>query len=347
MKRVFAAGAVLVAGLILALTLRIRAQEAAQSGPSGGAGIVEGVAIEVGSRVAGRITRRAAIEGATVHAGEPLIELDCMQERARLAEADARIDAARAQALAARAQVQTASRSTAAASAAARAADARIGAVTLQASSSSREAARIASLGAAVSAQSRDLMQSQAEGAQQELEAARAQSRASRAQIGVARAQIEAAEAQARAAESSIAALEALRDLARIAVEECTVRAPRDGIVEDVYFEEGEIVAPGAIVVRIVDLASVRATFYLPNAELGEARPGRRASVIADAWPGRTFEAEIVTVASEAEFTPRNIQTRTDRDRLVYAIEVRLANPQGLLRPGMPVQVTLEPEPAQ
>jgi HlyD family secretion protein len=85
----------------------------------------------------------------------------------------------------------------------------------------------------------------------------------------------------------------------------------------------------------------VKATFYLPNAELAAARTGARAEVVADAWPGQTFVGTVRTVATRAEFTPRNIQTRTDRDRLVYPVEVWIANPEGKLRPGMPVQVTL------
>jgi len=70
-------------------------------------------------------------------------------------------------------------------------------------------------------------------------------------------------------------------------------------------------------------------------------KPGGRATVVADAWPGETFEGTVKTVALEAEFTPRNIQTRTDRDRLVYPVEVAVANRDGKLRDGMPVQVTL------
>jgi HlyD family secretion protein len=336
MKRVLLAGAVLVGLLVLALTLRIRAQDEAQNGPPGGAGVIEAVAVDIGTRIPGRITKLSAREGTAVHAGDALLELDCMQERARLAEADARIEAANAQVAAANAAVQTASRSTAAASAAARATEARISAATVHQETATREAARVASLGSYASGQSRDMAQSQAAGASSEVEAARAQSRAQRAQIGVARAQIEAADAQARATASNVRALEALRELARIAVDECVVRAPRDGIVEDVYFEEGEIVSPGA-----VDLREVRATFYLPNAELAEARTDREAELIADAWPGQRFAGRVITVANEAEFTPRNIQTRTDRDRLVYAIEIAVPNPDGHLRPGMPVQVTL------
>jgi len=103
----------------------------------------------------------------------------------------------------------------------------------------------------------------------------------------------------------------------------------------------GELVGPGATLATVVNLDEVTATFYLPNAELAQAAPGGHAVVRADAWPDRTFDGEVSTVATSPEFTPRNIQTRTDRDRLVYKVEVRLANPDGDLRPGMPVEVTL------
>src|SRR5690606_37169656 len=111
-------------------------------------------------------------------------------------------------------------------------------------------------------------------------------------------------------------------------------------------FEQGELVGPGATLATLVDLHVVTATFYLPNAELGAGRPGADATVVADAWPDRTFEGRVTRVATEPEFTPRNIQTRTDRDRLVYKVEVTVSNPEGALRPGMPVEVRLvEPAP--
>ena len=100
---------------------------------------------------------------------------------------------------------------------------------------------------------------------------------------------------------------------------------------------------PGAPLVRVVDLSEVTATFYLPNAELGAVRVGQRAQIVADAFPDQSIEGEVITISTRAEFTPRNVQTRTDRDRLVYPIEVRIPNEESTvqLRPGMPVQVTL------
>ncbi len=155
-----------------------------------------------------------------------------------------------------------------------------------------------------------------------------------RHQTDAARAQAAAAVAQVRAADAAVAR-------ARLLAAECEIRAPRDAEVATLPHEAGELVQPGAVLVRLVDLSEAKATFYLPNAEIGAVRPGARAVVVADAWPGEAFEGKVRTVALEAEFTPRNIQTRTDRDRLVYPVEVTVQNRDGKLRAGMPVQVTL------
>ncbi|RME23202.1 MAG: HlyD family efflux transporter periplasmic adaptor subunit, partial [Deltaproteobacteria bacterium] len=153
--------------------------------------------------------------------------------------------------------------------------------------------------------------------------------------------QATAAEAQAEAARKAVAAGEAALERARVAVSECRLTAPRDGVVQLLPFEVGELVPPGATLATIVDLAHARATFYIPNADLAAAVAGAPAEIEADAWPGEVFTGTVATVATEPEFTPRNIQTRSDRDRLVYKVEVEVDNADGRLRPGMPIVVRL------
>jgi HlyD family secretion protein len=138
-----------------------------------------------------------------------------------------------------------------------------------------------------------------------------------------------------------VAAVRAAGDRARLLVEECRLSAPISGIVQSRNYEPGEAVLPGNVLLTLIDLSEVTTTFYLPNAELAAARPGTRVEVVADAWPGRVFEGTITRVSAEADFTPRNVQTREDRDRLVYAVDVRIPNPEGRLRAGMPVEVTI------
>lgn len=334
----------LLAGLLtFALYARISAQRASEAGPSGGSGVVEGTSYDVGSRIGGRIRSVAVREGQEIHAGDLVAELDCAEPEAHLAEADARISVAEAQVEAARAQVQVARRSGGAARALTGAADAQAAVLETHEATAERELARIGSLGEYAPAQRRDTAQDTLDALRHQQEAADAQRRASRAQASISAAQGDAALAAVEAAERTLNALRAVRAIAQLAVDECRVVAAHDGTVDEVLYEVGEVVAPGTALVRVIDLTDLTATFYLPNAELSAATLGGAAHVVADAWPGHTFDGTVQTVANEAEFTPRTVQTRTDRDRLVYPIEVRIPNPERLLRPGMPVQVTLEP----
>jgi HlyD family secretion protein len=152
---------------------------------------------------------------------------------------------------------------------------------------------------------------------------------------------VKASSAQAEAALSQVQAAEAAVARAELLAAECEIRAPRDAEVGDLPHEDGELVTPGTVLARLVDLSDLKATFYLSNADVGAVKPGASAIVMADAYPGASFAGKVRTVALEAEFTPRNIQTRSDRDRLVYPVEVAIDNPDHKLRAGMPVQVTL------
>jgi HlyD family secretion protein len=348
MRRALLLGPIVIAILGVLLFVRIREQRARAEGPPSGSGTVEGTTVDHAARIAQRVTRVAVSEGATVHAGDVLVELDCTEPQARLAEADARIAAAEAQANAARAQVEAAGRQQRAASAAARATTAQLAVVEANQEAASREQERVASLGEFATPMVRDQAGDAVRTLGSQRSAVQAQATASRAQASVVGAQIDAAEATSQAATQQIEALRALRTLAQLAVDECVVHARRDGIVETVYFDEGELVSPGAPLVRVVDVHEVKATFYLPNAELGARRSARDAEVRVGRVPGRASSEGVVRhVASEAEFTPRNVQTR-DRSRsarLRGRGRIR-RTPAGELRAGMPAEVTcpgLEP----
>jgi len=336
--------AVLVAVVVVLgglLALRLRAQARIQSAPSGGSGEIEGTDVDLSSRVGARVETVKVKKGDAVKQGDLLLTLDCSDPKAQLAEAEARFAAAQAQAVAAAASVDASRRNQEAAVAGKAAAKAQALALAAQRDAAARQAVRLENLTADVSYQSRDQVKASAEGLSRQVEAAEAQAQASAEQASAAAAAIRASGAQAVAAEAQVRAAEAAVARSRILAAECEIRAPREAVVNDLPHEAGELVQPGQALVMLVALDEVKATFYLPNAELAAARPGARAVVVADAWPGEKFEGVVSTVSAKAEFTPRNIQTRSDRDRLVYPVEVRLANPDRKLRPGMPVQVTL------
>jgi HlyD family secretion protein len=146
---------------------------------------------------------------------------------------------------------------------------------------------------------------------------------------------------QALAAQRAVTVTEALVARAQLAVAECRIVTPQAGVIERVYFDPGELVSLGARVARVIRTQTVRATFYVPNAELGRVRVGQPVVVVADAFGEREFTGRVRRVGLEAEFTPRNVQTRSDRDRLVFPAEVDIENADAALRAGMPVTVTL------
>lgn len=316
--------ALLPTGLI---GFRLYEQEAALHGPTGGSGVVEGTEIRLASKIGARVLEIAASEGDAVKAGDLVLKLDCAEPEAALAEAEARLASARAQA-------DAAARGRDVAGASSQAARAQAEAVAAQRDAASRQADRIGALDQDVAASAVDQTSSGAAALGHQADAARASARASTLQAS-------AAEANAVAAARAVEAAEAAVSRARLTVGECEVRAPRDAVVETLPWEPGEMAPPGGALAVLVDLSEVHARFWVPNAEIAAVVPKAEALVEADAYPGLPFPGRVETVALSAEFTPRNVQTRTDRDRLVYAVDVVVPNPGAKLRPGMPVQVTL------
>jgi HlyD family secretion protein len=344
MRRVAVVVTLVVVVLVALLGVRLWVQARARNAPPGGTGEIEGTTVDVSARLTARIVAQKAVKGRPVKAGDVLVELDCADQMALLAESEARLAAARAQANAATTSVDSSRRSREAAVAAEEAARAQASALATQRDVALREATRLESLPQDVSASARDRARGGAAQLTAQTLAADAQARASAEQARAATLAIDASGAQATSSRSSVKAAEEAARRNRLLADECVVRAPRDAMVDDLPHEVGELVPAGQPLARLVDLGEVKATFYLPNAEIGAATPGGKAIVVADAYPDRKFEGVVASVSAKAEFTPRNIQTRSDRDRLVYPVEVRVRNPDGALRPGMPVQVTLTRE---
>ncbi len=344
MKRMLVVVVILVSVLGIALWIRIRKLDAYTHAPSGGSGIIEGVEVNVSARIGARIQAIHVRDGQTVRRGQVLAELDCAEPESMLAEAKARLASTFGALEAAKASAQAASGNALAATFSAKAANAQAQVVDVSKGNMDREAERLTSLHAsgAISNSQLDQVDTRARDMEQQLAVARANHEAAMARVQSAYRSSVAAQAQAKSAEASIAMAEAAVRRASIAVGECRLVAPRDAIVLTVHYEPGEVVLPGANLLTLVDLSDTRSTFYLPNAELARAAPGKAVIVHADPYPGESFPGTILSVSAKAEFTPRNVQTREDRDRLVYGVLVAIPNPQGKLRPGMPVDVAIE-----
>lgn len=123
-------------------------------------------------------------------------------------------------------------------------------------------------------------------------------------------------------------------------VQDCAIVAPIAGTVTKRFVERGELVGMGMALLKIANLQEMNVTVYLPETELPKIRLGGRATVQIDAYPDRSFEGEVVYISPTAEFTPKNIQTRDERTKLVFGVKLRVPNPDGTLKAGIPADVS-------
>ncbi len=112
--------------------------------------------------------------------------------------------------------------------------------------------------------------------------------------------------------------------------------APISGIVLSENVEPGEYVSPGTPIITVGDLSRVYLRAYINETDLGRVKLGQKVRVLTDTFPGKAYEGKITFIASQAEFTPKNVQTEKERVKLVYRIKVDIPNPQLELKPGMP-----------
>jgi HlyD family secretion protein len=173
-------------------------------------------------------------------------------------------------------------------------------------------------------------------------------------QLTLAKARLATAEAELAAAKAGPSPEELAAAKAQVDVAEAALRAiqahvdklilvsPIDGIVLSRLVEPGEVVAPGVPLITLGSLDDLTITVYIPENQYGVIKLGHKALVTVDSFPGQTFEATVVRIADQAEFTPRNVQTQEERQTTVYAIKLSVDDPEGKLKPGMPADVVFE-----
>jgi HlyD family secretion protein len=146
---------------------------------------------------------------------------------------------------------------------------------------------------------------------------------------------IEVARANVRAAR------EQLR-LARILLGYTQLRAPFAGVILVRQAELGEVVLPGTPVVTLADLDHVWLRAYVRETDLGRVRWGQTATIRTDTYPDRRYAGRISFISSQAEFTPKSVETHAERVTLVYRIRIDAENPAHELKPGMPADATID-----
>ena len=133
--------------------------------------------------------------------------------------------------------------------------------------------------------------------------------------------------------------MQASLELLDVQIEKLAVRAPESGVVLTLRIHAGEIVQAGMPALTVAKLDKLTVTVYIFEDRYGEINLGDRADLSVDSFPGETFSAVVTRIADQAEYTPRNVQTKEERQTTVYAVELAVEAPTGKLKPGMPVDV--------
>jgi HlyD family secretion protein len=287
-------------------------------------GYVEGTYVYVSAEAAGRIVERPAEAGRPTGEGAVLFKLDDADElesvtlaEARLAEAEARL------------------------------ANLRVGKrpEELAVLVAELEAARAAFKAANDDYNRKLILLDKNVVAQSLVDTAKAERDSAEARVQSAERQLEVAKLPARpeeiaGAEGNVAAQRAMLSQARIALGRRTIRSPAAGLVEETFYEPGELVAAGQPVVSLLPDANKKIRFFMPEPRLAEVSIGDRIAIACDNCPA-ALEGEIDFVASDAEFTPPVIYSKDNREKLVFRIEARPLAAAASLKAGQPVDVRL------
>jgi HlyD family secretion protein len=151
---------------------------------------------------------------------------------------------------------------------------------------------------------------------------------------------VDQAQAAVDQAQKAVQQAQANLDLLDTQIAKLTVYAPMEGVILTRNVEPGEFVQPGAIALTMADLNNITITVYIPEDRYGQITLGQQAQVTVDSFPSETFTGEVIHIADEAEFTPRNVQTVEGRSSTVYAIKLKVTDSEGRLKIGMPADVT-------
>lgn len=147
--------------------------------------------------------------------------------------------------------------------------------------------------------------------------------------------------AEIAAAQAQLDGATAGLQLAQLQLSYCTVTSPVDGVLLTKALDSGEIAAPGKTLATVGRLDELTVTVYVPESDIGRVKIGSKASLTTDSLPS-PFPCTVTSVASEAEFTPAQVETKDQRVKLVYAVKLTLPGSSGSLKPGMPADVTFE-----
>ena len=303
------AAAVVVGAILVWIALK-------PSGPgagfASGNGRIEATEIDIATKLGGRVQSIAVNEGDFVEVGQPLAQM-------QVDVLDAQRDEARAQSRQAVNAVASAEAQVVARQSEKAAADAMVGQRASELDNAQRHLVRTESLTqqGALAIQDLDDDRARTHGAEAVLTGAQAQ-------VAAAEAGITAAQAQAVGASSSVAATEATIARVEADIQDSLLKSPRAGRVQYRIAQPGEVLGAGGKVLNLVDLGDVYMTFFLPETVVGKVALGSEVHIVLDAALQYVIPAKVSYVASTAQFTPKTVETASERQKLMFRVKAQI-----------------------
>jgi len=275
-------------------------------------GRIEATEIDIATKLAGQVSDILVDEGEFVRAGQVLATMQVDTLEAQLREAQAQQRQAVNAVATAKAQVVMRESDKLALQAQVRRAEAELNAAQ-------RRFARTDSLAkdGATSLQILDDDRARVQSAEANLAAAKAQ-------VASADAAIIATQAQVISAESQVEAIAATLERIQVEIDDSQLKAPRDGRVQFKVAQPGEVLAAGGRVMNLLDVSDVYMTFFLPTEDAGKLALGAEARIVLDALPDYVIPAKISFVASAAQFTPKTVETASERQKLMFRVRAQI-----------------------
>ncbi|HPA56219.1 MAG TPA: efflux RND transporter periplasmic adaptor subunit [bacterium] len=141
---------------------------------------------------------------------------------------------------------------------------------------------------------------------------------------------------------ASVKQAEASKAILLKKISDCVILSPSDGTVLHRLAEPGEIASPGMAILTLSDISKVRIRAFVPEKELGHIKNGAEVQLFIDTFPKISFSGKIASISTEAEFTPKTIQTADERVKTVYEFKVIAENKDRIFKPGMPVDIVID-----
>ena len=296
------------------------------SGAIEASGTLEAVEVNVSSKVAGQVKVFNVQEGSSVKAGDTLAVLDHATTDIQLAQAQAGIDLADA-------QYQLLRNG-------ARSEDLQQAEEGLRQAESSHKSAKEDYDRMKALFKTKSITQKQKDDAESRYVIAKAQ--LSSAQQNLKKLKRFARSEDLAAAKARLDQAKASANLLRKQISDASIVAPVAGTVTHKPVEAGELVGVGTTVATVSRLESLLLMIYVGDKDLGKVKLGGAADIIIDSYPDRAFPATVIYVSPIAEFTPKNVQTKEDRTKLVFGVKLEVDNKEGILKGGMPADAYLK-----